>query len=115
MYHITKSESYFNYIGVSMLMAIVGAYLLMLRKQHSLIKDPRAYRLYVLSTRASLALPVYAAVMLLSLIYPLTFYALKVPVAFFEGYSFYCFFAMIIENLGGRNRAVKVSNSEKYT
>jgi hypothetical protein len=108
MYHITKSESYFNHIGIGLLCSIWLAYLLTVAKQHAQIREPRAYRISVLSTRAALALPVYASVMLLALIYPHWFYALKVPVAFFEGYSFYCFFAMIIENLGGPNRAVKV-------
>jgi hypothetical protein len=52
--------------------------------------------------------------MLLSLLYPRIFYALKIPVAFFEGYSFYCFFALIVENLGGPNRTVKLLiNKEK--
>ncbi len=110
MYSITRSELWFNSIGIGCCVFIIAIYFLVIKKQYSYFKE-KSYRLQVLSTRAAMSLPVYSIVMMLSLIYPQAFYALKVPVAVFEGYSFYCFFALIIENLGGPNRTVQILSS----
>ncbi len=74
-------------------------------KQHGFLKN-ETYRLQVLSTRCALALPIYATIVLFSLLYPHTFFALEVVVSLFEGYSFYCYFAFVVTNLGGPNSAV---------
>lgn len=61
----------------------------------------KTYRLTVLCIRTALFLPLYALLMLLSAIYPQVYVILIVLITIIEGYSFYCFFALITTNLGG--------------
>jgi hypothetical protein len=63
-------------------------------------------RLLVLNTRTALFLPLYAFFMFISLTSPETVAAMTVPIAIIEGYSFYCFFAMIVTNLHGPANAI---------
>lgn len=72
-------------------------------------------KLSVLSTRTALFLPIYATIMWLSLVVPDIYLALQIPTALFEGYSFYCFFAMIVFNLGGPQGCVDVMRHLKTT
>jgi len=48
-----------------------------------------------------LFLPIYAILMYISLVGPKAFAALTILITAVEGYSFYCFFAMIVTNMGG--------------
>lgn len=63
-------------------------------------------RLTILSTRTALFLPLYAVLMYISLCAPVIYVALTIPITMIEGYSFYCFFAMIVINLGGPSATV---------
>ena len=54
-----------------------------------------------MSTRTALFLPLYAILMYLSLVGPAAYVALTILITAVEGYSFYCFFAMIVTNMGG--------------
>lgn len=53
-------------------------------------------RIQTLSTRTALFLPAYTILILISLLYPSVFIALQVPIAVAEGYSFYCFFVLLV-------------------
>ena len=72
-------------------------------------------RLSVLSTRTALFLPIYSTIMWLSVLVPDLYLALQIPTALFEGYSFYCFFMMIVYNLGGPQAAIDVMRHLKST
>lgn len=63
-------------------------------------------RLTVLSTRTALFLPLYAVLMYISLCVPVLYVALTIPITMIEGYSFYCFFTMIVVNMGGPSATV---------
>jgi hypothetical protein len=65
------------------------------------------YRLQVLSTRVALFLPLYAFFILISLLVPESFQVLEILISIAEGLSFYSFFALIVENLGGPLETVK--------
>jgi len=83
----------------------VIAYLLIFWTQYSKL-DSENQRLTVLSTRTALFLPLYAILMYISLCAPIIYVAMTVPITMIEGYSFYCFFTMIVTNLGGPEATV---------
>jgi hypothetical protein len=64
-------------------------------------------RLTILITRTAMFLPLYSFFMLISLAAPRALGAMQIPIAFVEGYSFYCFLAVLVENLGGPAKAVE--------
>jgi hypothetical protein len=51
--------------------------------------------------------PIYAIITFITLIAPSAYNGLEIPIAIFEGYSFYCFFSLLVTNLGGPTEAVK--------
>lgn len=81
------------------------AYLMVLNIQFAKLKEG-SYRLQILSTRAASCIPIYAMIIFISFIRPDAYVALNAPIAIFEGYSFYCFIAFVVENLGGPAGAV---------
>jgi hypothetical protein len=64
-------------------------------------------RLTILVTRTAMFLPLYSLFLLISVGKPEALGALQVPIAFVEGYSFYCFLAVLVTNLGGPEKAVE--------
>jgi hypothetical protein len=70
----------------------------------SLLVD--TFRLQVLNTRTAFYLPFYGLIMFISLLIPEAYTALQIPITFFEGYSFYCFLAMIVFNMGGPSQTI---------
>lgn len=70
-----------------------------------------ATRLVVLGTRTALFLPLYSFFIFIGLTSPNSLAALNVPIAIVEGYSFYCFYSMIVTNLGGPAKAVHAFQS----
>jgi hypothetical protein len=68
-------------------------------------------KLSVLSTRTALFLPIYSTLMWLSLVVPDLYIGVQLPLAMFEAYSFFSFFAMVVTNLGGPQGCVDVMRS----
>lgn len=99
-------KSLLSIIGAVLFAVPLFSYFLVLNLQYSKLKEG-SFRLQILSTRAASCLPVYALIMFLSLVRPDAYTALEVPIAIFEGYSFYCFVALVVENLGGPLQTVK--------
>ncbi len=90
--------------------AYIGIFIIQYRNLGS-----KTLRLSVLSTRLATFLPLYAFVLYISLIIPATYLALQVVIAIVEAFSFYCFFALVVENLGGPNAAVAAMSTLKST
>ncbi len=72
-------------------------------RQHT----PGTERLTVMNSRTAIFLPLYSIFIYISLNAPKALTAMEVPMTFIEGYSFYCFFVMIVTNLGGPAGAVQ--------
>jgi hypothetical protein len=70
-------------------------------------------KLSVLSSRTALFLPIYTFLMWLSLMVPDLYLGLQLPMAAFEAYSFFSFFAMVVTNLGGPQGCVDAMRSMK--
>lgn len=102
--------------AVEIILAVVGTVLLfgpLLAYYRILTESFKNARLSTLvpqinASRTALFLPVYTVIMFLSLVIPALFLPLQVPIAIAEGYSFFCFFAMIVNYLGGPNRVVEM-------
>ena len=71
-------------------------------------------RIQVLSTRTAIFLPVYSLIIWLSLVFPVLYVPLEVPTALAEGYTFFCFFSMVVTNLGGSAETVSVIEETGY-
>ena len=85
----------------------IVAYYFILRVSYKNLHASTA-RIQVLSTRTAIFLPVYSVIIWLSLVIPVLYVPLQVPTALAEGYCFYCFFAMVVQNLGGPNETIAV-------
>jgi len=70
--------------------------------------QPSTLRIQLLSTRTAIFLPVYSVIIWVSLVAPILYVPLEVPTALAEGYCFYCFFTMVVTNLGGPSETVAV-------
>ena len=68
----------------------------------------KALRLQILVTRVSLFLPTYATLIFISLLVPKLFAGLEILIAISEGYFFLCFFTLLVENLGGPSKTVRL-------
>lgn len=55
-------------------------------------------RIQILSTRTALFLPIYVILMCTALVRPRSFQAVQVLIAVTEGYSFYCFFVLLVSS-----------------
>jgi hypothetical protein len=65
-------------------------------------QEPTTVRLQILSTRCALFLPFYSFLIFISLLSgELVYIIFQIPLTIFEGYSFYCFFVLLVTNLGG--------------
>ena len=87
-------------LGLFFMLVPVLAYLILVRVQF-LNLQKKTYRLTVLCVRAALFLPLYAIFIYISLLAPNSYVLMIVVVTIVEGYSFYCFLALITTNLGG--------------
>jgi hypothetical protein len=92
--------------GLALFLVILGVFLIGFVIQF-MRQDPGATRLVVLGVRTSLFLPLYALFIFISLCAPNALAALNIPITIVEGYSFYCFYTMIVTNLGGPAKAVQ--------
>lgn len=74
-----------------------------------------AERINVLNIRVALFLPFYALFMFIGCASPNALPAMNIFLALTESYSFYCFFVLLVTNLGGANQfvaAMKAANRE---
>lgn len=74
-------------------------------------QETGAERLVTLNVRTALFLPLYALFMFIGVVEPNALAAVNIPITFIEGYSFYCFYTMIVTNLGGPQKAVHAFKS----
>lgn len=75
--------------------------------------QPTTLRILTLSTRTAIFLPVYSVIIWLSLVVPVLYVPLEVPTALAEGFCFYCFFTMVVANLGGPCETVILMEERK--
>lgn len=85
---------------LALMLVPVLAYLAVIRSQYISIQK-KTYRLTVLCVRTAVFLPFYAFLMYISALVPSAYVIITVIITIVEGYSFYCFLAMITTNLGG--------------
>lgn len=78
----------------------VVAYFVVVYGQYTTLQK-KTYRLTVLCVRTALFLPLYAILMFFSALDPRAYVFLIVVITIVEGYTFYCFLALITTNLGG--------------
>ena len=91
----------------------VMAYCVLFHRQFTNLQT-ETYRLTVLCVRAALFLPLYAIFMYLSVVAPNSYVLMIVVITIVEGYSFYCFLALITTNLGGPTATIEfMRQSEK--
>lgn len=76
------------------------SYLRIVIVQHSNLKQS--------TTRVAMVLPIYAILLYFSQAIPAGYQALQIPIAFVEGYSFYCFFALVVMNMSGPLGCIRV-------
>ena len=89
-------------VTVIFVIIVIIAYIFIIMTQHkNQIATPELQRLNVLTARTALFLPFYAVFMWFSLLAPAALPAFGIFLAFMEGYSFYCFFTLLVTNLGG--------------
>ena len=81
------------------------AYVAVIRAQY-LGLQKKTYRLTVLCVRTAVFLPLYAFLVYISALVPRVYVFITVIITIVEGYSFYCFLALITTNLGGPAAAV---------
>lgn len=93
-------------VGACLTLVPVICYFYILRTQYNMRKEG-TLRLQVLNCRAVIGVPIYAVFVFISLIFPQGYNAFNIPIAAFEGYSFYCFFSLVVTNLGGPSETVR--------
>jgi hypothetical protein len=72
------------------------------------------YRLQILSTRCALFLILYPIVMYASLIGGVIVnLILQIPMALFDGYTFYCFFTLLVINFGGPSETISYMKTKE--
>lgn len=73
-------------------------------------------RLVILITRTALYLPIFALLFYIALLFPKIEVIISIPIAVTEGYVFYCFFALLVTNLGGPEDSVaKLDDAGEFT
>ena len=101
-------------VGLFLLAVPVAAWILIVLKQYGFSR-PKTYRVNVLIARTSFFLPSYAFFVWISLVEPQVFEGMQIAFTIIEAMSFYCFFAMIVANLGGASNAIKTMRAANKT
>jgi hypothetical protein len=99
--------------GLIFFFVIIAVYIAIVIVQYSWC-IPGTERLVVLNVRTAAFLPMFALLRLIPLISPDALPGCEVGIAFIEGYVFYCFFVMIVTNLGGPANAVALFKASKH-
>ena len=89
-------------------------YFFIVRSQFAQIEQD-TYRVQVLSTRVALCLPLYAILLYIALLDAEAYEALMVVVTVIEGYAFYCFFSLLVINMGGPTETVRAMKQDNNT
>lgn len=92
--------------GVFIVFFLCAVWTMILRAQGNQLTE-KTFRVQVLIVRTGLFLPAYAWILFITLLTPNSFAGLEVLISAAEAYSLYCFFAMIIANMGGPLAAVE--------
>jgi hypothetical protein len=103
----SNANAVLDAIGFILFLFPVVSYIIILRNQSQNIRA-ETRRLQVLTARTGLFLPYYAFMLLISLWAPDAYPFLLILITMMEGYSFYCFFLTIVENLGGPAKIVEI-------
>lgn len=93
-------------IGTLFFFIVLAGYLVVFGFQYRNM-TPETERLTILITRTAMFLPLYSFFMLISVAAPRALGAMQIPIAIVEGYSFYCFLTVLVENLGGPDKVVQ--------
>lgn len=93
-------------VGFAFFILTVFAYLVIVWRVYSNLRI-ETEKLSVMVVRLALFLPIYALLIYIALNAPHALVALNIPIAIVEGYTFYCFFALIVHNLGGPAQTVQ--------
>lgn len=96
----TKMVDKVAVVCIPFLLVTIFVYLVVFRKQFTML-DNETNRLVIIATRLALFLPLYAILIYISLVIPVIYTAMEVPLALIEGYSFYAFFVLLVTNMGG--------------
>ncbi len=99
-------NAFVNAIAIIITVIILIIYFVVLGRQQGYLKEGTV-RLQTLAMRAGFVFPCYSVLMMISLLKPNSYAGLQILVAFLEGYAFYCFWALVVENLGGPEETVK--------
>ena len=97
-------------VGLILFVLIWVAYIFVVIFQYYQCSE-ETERLVILNLRAALFLPIYALIMFLAILKPSSLAGLNILITFFEGYSFYSFYSLIIYNLGGPAKAIEAFGS----
>ena len=90
----------FETAGIILIFFPAIAYIAVLIKQFNKLKTETEV-VQILSTRVAMFLPAYSILMFISLMKPSAYLYCEVGVSVFEGLSFYGFFSMMVQYLGG--------------
>lgn len=100
--------------GVFIVFYLCAVWTMILHAQFGQLTE-KTFRVQVLIVRTGLFLPAYAWILFITLLAPNAFAGLEVLISAAEAYSLYCFFAMIIANMGGPTATIeylKMQNKE---
>eukprot|EP00981_Chlorochromonas_danica_P000450 scaffold96_cov167-Ochromonas_danica.AAC.57 len=100
--------------AVGLLFVPIVAYIIDFILQYRGLQEG-AERIAILNIRVALFLPFYAFFMMIGCAAPRALPALNIPLNLVESYSFYCFFVLLVSNLGGSNAFVNAMNSTNKT
>ena len=109
---MTSQVTAVNAAGAVFFIVAIVVYLLILKLQHGNLSSG-SYNLSVISTRLAMVLPLYAFFIFIALVAPASYVVMIIFVTLIEGYSLYCFTYLIVTNLGGPAKAVKLMQEEQ--
>lgn len=93
-------------IGLVLLLVIWGFFFVIAFIQYCQCTEGTE-RLVTLNVRTALFLPLYSLALFLAIVKPNALAGLNIFITFVEGYSFFCFYNLIVYNLGGPLKAVE--------
>jgi hypothetical protein len=102
-----KMEIVMSVLGAFFMCFPLYSYWQILCVSHANLKKGSEH-IQIISTRTALFLPCYAVIMYISMLVPVLFLPLQVPISIAEGYSFFCFFKMVVTNLSGPTKVIEL-------
>lgn len=86
-------------------------YVVLLVEKYPTLKDDNLLRIKILNLRIPMFIPLYSILIYIALCVPLLFGGMLILFSIVSGYVIYCFFVLLVTNLGGPVNAVKMLNS----